>query len=364
MNKPEREPKKTKKSDPKNGKDGRRRALPLWLAIPAAFYIAFLLTLTGVNIAGPDQWALGSFNLYVPQWLYALPAAGLLPLFLWRARRWAWIPLLCALWVLGPIMGFCWRWFTPAPDETKGTRLRVMTYNVKNGRDDMGAIAADIQKFHPDILLCQESNGTFRAAAQNLLVGWNIQVSDQFLIASKRFTLGAAEAKYINAPGWGTQVMRCQTEIGGRAVTLYTAHLKSPRGGLIAMLKHLRHPNQASDDQVLWNTDLRLNQAHILAGLLREEVNPTLLTGDLNAPVQSLACREFFNEGFRDAFSEAGRGYGFSYGQKVRRMPFAYVRIDHVLLSKEWQALDCKVGNNEGSEHRPVIADLYLPGRT
>ena len=358
MSKTEREPSKPKMN---HAKSGKRKALPLWLAIPTAVYIAFLVGLTGINSAGPDQWSLGSFNLYVPQWLYLLPALGLLPLFLWRSRRMAWIPLLCALWVLGPIMGFCWRWVTPTADETKGTRLRVMTYNVKNGRYGMDAIAADIQKFHPDILLCQESNGTFRAAAQNLLIGWNIQVSVQFLIASKRFPLSVGEARYVNFPGYGTQVLRCTTTAGGRAVTLYTAHLKSPRGGLIAELKHLRHPNQTSDAPVVWNTDLRPGQAHILAGFLREETNPTILTGDLNAPVQSLACREFFNEGFRDAFSEAGRGYGYSYGQKVRRMPFAYVRIDHVMLSKEWQALDCKIGNNEGSEHRPVIADLYLP---
>ncbi len=356
--KAERDSAKPKKTD---ANPRKRRVIPLWLAIPTGLYILFLLLLTGVNIAGPDQWTLGSFNLYVPQWLYALPAAALLPFYLIWARRRAWLPLLCALWVLGPIMGFCWRWFSPSPDPAQGTRLRVMTYNVKNGRYDMAAIAADIQKFHPDILVCQESNGTFRVAAQNLLVGWNIQIMDQFLVASRRFPLSAPEGKAISFPGWSTLVMRCQTEVGGRAVTLYSAHLKSPRGGLVAMLKHLRHPHQNSDDMVVWNTDLRLGQAHILAGFLREETTPTLLVGDLNAPVQSLACREFFNEGFRDAFSEAGRGYGFSYGQRVRHMPFAYVRIDHIMLSKEWQALDCKVGNNAGSEHRPVIADLYLP---
>ena len=141
MSKTQSEPTKPKNTNPKSGK---RRAMPLWLAIPAAFYIAFLLALSGINSAGPDQWNLGSFNLYVPQWLYLLPAFALLPLFLWKARRMAWMPLLCALWVLGPIMGFCWRWMTPAADETKGTRVRVMTYNVKNGRNDISAIAADI----------------------------------------------------------------------------------------------------------------------------------------------------------------------------------------------------------------------------
>ena len=358
MNESDRKPVKPKITP---AKPPKRKSLPLWLAIPSALYVLFLLILTGVNSAGPDQWAMGSFNLYVPQWLYALPAIPLLPLSLWRARRWWWVPLLCGLWVLGPIMGFCWRWFTPTADETKGTRLRVMTYNVKNGRNDLGAIAADIQKFHPDILLCQESNGTFRAAAQNLLVGWNIQVGDQFLIASKRFPLSPCQLRELVFANYPMTVLRCQTEIGGRTVTLYTAHLKSPRGGLVAMIRNLRHPNQEQDDRLVWNTDLRLGEAHLLAGYLREETTPTLMTGDLNAPTQSLACREFFNEGFRDAFSDAGRGYGYSYGQKVRRMPFAYVRIDHVMLSKEWQALDCKVGNNEGSEHRPVIADLYLP---
>ena len=60
---------------------------------------------------------------------------------------------------------------------------------------------------------------------------------------------------------------------------------------------------------------------------------------------------------YTDAFSEAGRGWGYTFiGAKTT------VRIDHVLISKGWHRAACRVGPNVGSPHRPVIADLVWTG--
>jgi endonuclease/exonuclease/phosphatase (EEP) superfamily protein YafD len=61
----------------------------------------------------------------------------------------------------------------------------------------------------------------------------------------------------------------------------------------------------------------------------------------------------------RDAFSSAGRGYGYTHGHSTR-LGFSFLRIDHVLLSPEIGVADCFVGQKEASDHRPVIADLLL----
>src|SRR3712207_7027652 len=45
----------------------------------------------------------------------------------------------------------------------------------------------------------------------------------------------------------------------------------------------------------------------------RRENGPTLLAGDLNATPPSLVLRQLLNLGLRDAFSEAGNGYGYTY---------------------------------------------------
>ena len=65
------------------------------------------------------------------------------------------------------------------------------------------------------------------------------------------------------------------------------------------------------------------------------------------------------DQGFRDAFSSAGWGYGFTHGHSLRPH-FSTTRIDHILVSHELGVADCFVGGKEGSDHRPVIADLWI----
>ena len=337
-----------------------RKRLPRWLLVLTLPYLLLLAAITLVNATGPESFVLSSFNLYLPQWLWMLPGLALLPFYLLAARRWVWLPLLCLLWVAGPLMGMRWRWLAPDPPAAQGTRLRVMTYNVKMGRGDLAAIAKDIEDNKIDVLLCQEANGRFRGFVASYLAGWHTQVSDQFLIAT-RLPMTNADVKYITYAQWNTQILHCDITVGSQTVAFYTAHLISPRGGLVAMLKNFRHRDPSNAEHLEWNTDTRLGEAHVIAGVIAQDTRPLILTGDLNAPVQSQVCRELFNEGLRDAFDEAGRGYGYSYGQKVRRSPGAYVRIDHIMVSKAWQVLECHAGNTEGSEHRPVIAELFLP---
>ena len=59
------------------------------------------------------------------------------------------------------------------------------------------------------------------------------------------------------------------------------------------------------------------------------------------------------------AFSSAGFGYGYSHGHALR-FGFSFLRIDHMLVSKEIGVADAFPGGWQASEHRPVIADLLL----
>ena len=313
-----------------------------------------LLALSVSNAAGPELWWGGSLNLYLPQWLWALPGVFLLPLTFRAGRRLAFIPLLALLWVFGPLMGFCPHW-PVSPDAPAapagGTRLRVMTYNVKWGSRDGGAIVADIRALHPDLIQFQDSDGVMDGAIGRALAGWNVRRSGQYLVAS-HLPLPALESRDISYDGSDHHCVRYLLQVGPSQVAVYDVHLLSPRGGLVSVRHH-------EIGGLVGNTGARLEEAARLAGYVRAESIPTLLTGDLNAPVQSLACRPLFDAGLRDAFSEAGSGYGYSYGA-FTGVHVPYVRIDHVLVSRQWQVHQCWVGNAQGSDHRPVIADLEL----
>ncbi len=330
---------------------GRRQGAVFLLNL--AFLLA-LLALWLTDAAGPERWWPGSFNLYLPQWLWALPAAVLVPLTWALARRLTWVPLAALVWVLGPVMGLCWHWGWPASpgDPPAGPgHLRVMTYNVKGGSRDAGAVARDIAAFKPGLIQMQDADGVMGGVVGKALAGWNVHVDDQYLVAS-RLPLSAVEVRDISSPGSQSHCLRSVLRVGGAAVAVYNVHLLSPRTGLLSV----RH-RQAGGMQE--NAQQRLSEAGRLADYVGAETGPTLVTGDLNAPVQSLACRRLFGAGLRDAFSEAGFGYGYTYGGYTRvRAP--YTRIDHILAGRRWRVERCWVGNAVGSDHCPVIADLTL----
>jgi len=324
---------------------------PLLTAI--ILYAALVLTLLISNMVGPERWWLGSLNLYLPQWLWALPGVILLPLTLGLARKWVWLPLAALLCVLGPIMGLSGNGLLSGAAPIRGAQhLRIMTYNVKWGSRDTAAILQDIRTYDPDILQLQDSSGAMQGGLGPVLSGWNVRIHDQYLVAS-RLPLPEFELRDISYPGSVHHCVRIVVPFGSSSVVLYNVHLLSPRVGLIS----IRHRQV---DGLVSNADSRLLEANLLAGYIKNEHGPTLLTGDLNAPVQSLVCRPLFDAGLRDAFSAAGTGYGYTYGNYTRvRHP--YVRIDHILVSREWKVQHCWVGNSTGSDHCPVIADLLLP---
>lgn len=340
---------------------------PVWLRSLLLFYMAFLGGLFLSNRVGPERWWFGSLNLYLPQWLWGMPALVLVPMaFIW-ARRLIWLPLLCLLGVLGPLMGFCWPAGGSAPspgNHPSNTRrprsLRVMTFNVKWMRLDGAAAIRELDRARPDLVLFQDANGTL-VTQEELAAwfrGWHIRSIGQYLVAAK-MPLSDAETSLFPLPqaadGPYLNYFRCRLQLDGQMVTVYNLHLLTPRQGLVAV----RHEGQEGMDALSSNTTIRLAQAQMVANAVRSEKGPVLLTGDLNAPMPSLVCQELEKARMRDAFNAAGRGYGYTYGHMLRTR-HSYVRIDHIFVSSHWQVKRCWAGGKDASEHRPVIADLVL----
>ena len=332
----------------------------LLLNLATALYALPVLTILVTNILGPEEWWVTGFNLYLPQWIWLFPLLLLLPWYAWRARRWTGLPLLLGALVAGPIMGLSVHpLHHAAPASTsdsadKGVRLRVMTYNIKWARRDAEAIARDIEANKPDVMLLQDSGGVLGSERGKFLQGWNVQTVGQYIIAS-RLPLADGGIRWISYPEQNHRVLRSLLTVKGREIVLYSCHLESPRFGLAAM----KHPRSGLE-LLKSNMNLRLRESQRLADHIRGETLPLLLGGDLNAPAQAVVCKNLFGAGLEDAFSAVGNGYGYTYGEttKVGR---SYFRIDHIMTSRQWQILACWVGNDAGSDHCPVFADLYLP---
>lgn len=316
-------------------------------------YCLLLLAVTLSDVIGPERWLPGMINLYLPQWIWALPAAPLILLSLALAWRQVWIPAAALLWALGPLMGFCWPLRLGYPSGP--VHLRIMTYNVKWAARNAGVVRQQIARWRPDILQLQDADYTATAAGplSGALQGRDVRASGQFVLASRVPVLGTQDEQ-ISWAGSHHHCVRAVVSVNGLNVTLYNVHLLSPRWGLESV--RAREPGEMGV-----NVGDRLQEANHLATLLQAEKGPLILTGDLNSPLQSLNCRALMGAGLTDAFAEAGKGYGYTYGQSTRlHVPF--LRIDHILLGPGWSAVRCWVGSPRGSDHSPVIADLvYKP---
>lgn len=81
---------------------------------------------------------------------------------------------------------------------------------------------------------------------------------------------------------------------------------------------------------------------------------PVVLAGDFNAPVGDPVFEEIPTE-FRDAFDEAGSGWGNTIFNS-----FPIHRIDRILFSPHFECIRTRTVKTKHSDHRLVSADLVL----
>jgi len=327
----------------------------LGVAVPA-------MLLASAYRTGP----LGSWWLELLQ--YAPYPAFLVPALLcvvlsWRLG-WAW--RLTALGALGLVvtivMGFAF-----GRADTGSGALRMMTYNIKANRtawqqgeiEALEALVREVARQRPDLLVMQDA-GDLTAArsnapiAQSIFAGRNVFSHDEYIVVS-RYPLRDCRAGDLSFRGRPHTYVRCIVVVDGSEIELFTAHLLSPRHGLNAT----RHQGAKGIDDWQQNFEDRLSQSRTLAGDVAKREHPLIVAGDLNAPETSPVIRTLLERGLRDAFSSAGRGYGYTHGHATK-LAISFLRIDHILVSPEIGVVDAFAGGKEGSEHRPVIADLLL----
>jgi endonuclease/exonuclease/phosphatase family metal-dependent hydrolase len=327
-------------------------------------YGILIAVISVINHFGADRWWFGAFNAYLPQAIWLVPGIVLTLCGLVAARRWVWLPLLMLVWVAGPVMGFCWSSHSSA--ETAGTgAFRVMTCNAKYGKFDPGILVEEFVKYRPDVILLQDAGGSLVGPIGDFLRKWNVRTYSQYVVAS-RFPINEGEP-WITIPKQNQPGLRCRVRVGGTNVTIYNVHFESPRDGLNAF-RSARHrprflPRAAKLIEI--NAEDRLTQALAIRELVRAEKGPVIVAGDLNSTDASVACSMLRDAGLHDAFAEAGRGYGYTYGHLLlrNRIPWlhaSWMRIDHIMMSRRLRADRCWTGTGRASEHRPVFADLVL----
>lgn len=327
-----------------------RRGLSAGVAL---FLAAVWAATLAQRFGGSGRWWL-ELSRFLPYPLLLVPCA-LMFASAWRLGR-AWrIATAATLLLVATVgMGLVWN----RSGEPGEGSVRLMTWNAKTvqaseRRGGIDALLREVAAQHPDIVVMQDADALRRlhdlAPAAPMLGLPHVWGQGQYLIASRDPLEGCA---YVDA-GAVVAYARCTVRATGGALELRTVHFESPRVGLVAARR------EGAAGVGVWRSNLaeRLQQSHALAEAMRGVPRPLVVAGDLNAAESSDVVGGLLATGLRDAFSAAGRGYGYTYGHTLRPR-FSFLRIDHILVSPQITVHRCKTGSADASEHRPVIADL------
>jgi endonuclease/exonuclease/phosphatase (EEP) superfamily protein YafD len=219
--------------------------------------------------------------------------------------------------------------------------VRLFTANVHDANPDMGPIAEEIAAVAPDLVALQEidPDGAAGLARSGVLDRFPYSVAETRRGASgialwSRFPLVDAQVQdVLGRPFIGATVM-----VGAKRLRLYTVHTVAPLGG----------------DRAQWQAELRRVRAEV-----RATMGALVVAGDFIASRYHPSFRRLLSDGLRDAHERRGRGWAATWPRDRRPLP-ALLRLDHVLVSPGVEVQAIQEGVGQGSDHRPVIADLAL----
>lgn len=307
-----------------------------WLAVaPGAAWAA-------VRLPGLERGALVlavAFTPYVAAWT-------VLPLVLALAlrRRWpAVVAALTALALVGVVAPRALPGDRPAVD---GPTLRLLTANLLAGAGSAETLVELVRRERVDVLALQEFTPRAQADLDRLgLAGLlphrqlNAEVGTTGSALYARFPLTDVglrrNAGFAFSQAYGTLAVP-----GAPPLRVESAHPAAPHA-----------PSVVPD----WRTDLTAQPPATPDGRL------SILAGDFNATLDHALLRDLLATGYVDAADAVGAGLAGTWGPYDGDL-IPPVTIDHVLVDRRIAVRAVTVPALPGSDHRPVLAVLQLPG--
>ncbi len=324
---------------------------------PCQSYAAILLAVAVCSRGIAERWWLTTLLLYIPQLIYGLPLP-LLALTAWRRRdRHGGIAVVAGcLLVAGPMMG----WENPqlqAGPVRGAPRVRVLAYNVELLAAGPAPLVRQLHTAQADVVVLEEA-GRSAPRVGNLVrrtfPEWSVTEAGDITVAS-RWPISAETA----IPLGPARVAGARNQRRALAVTV-----AAPFASFAVLGVHFHTALDGGSFRRHWrrlpayvegSAAVRREQAADVAAWVRRARLPAIIAGDFNTPPAGLAYGVLRGAGLRDAFEERGWGWGYTF---PARQPL--LRIDYVFHTAAWDALHCRVGATDGSDHRPVLAELAL----
>lgn len=256
--------------------------------------------------------------------------------------------------------------------------IKVVTYNVRslksypnqNKKVSPEAFKATIGKLMPDLLCLQEfslvasNRQPYLEALQSLGLKYfcyNTEENSRLTIAS-RYPIRLIKAQNLGNSTNGYLIAEVNQK--GTKFNVVNVHLRS--NSVTGLTNQLADEGNLKEKET-WNgirqvlgrykraAVNRSKQAEEIATELKKFKDPVIICGDFNDTGQSYTYR-ILKENRKDAFVQSGQGLGASYAGKIPGL-----RIDYILHTPAFQALQCERAPASFSDHHPIVAYLQLP---
>jgi len=321
--------------------DARRRRHPIGRAVAVLGWlvVAGLVGFLVLRVVAYDTRRVTiAITAYTPYWF--LPIYPVL-LFAALTRRRALILASAALVMVHVLFVAPRLGAEDVPDEASSSpQLRVLTANVMSQNTSREALGRELLGYDADVIALIE----FTPAWSDTLSALGItERFPHWVEFHQKGTQGIAVFSRLPirdgriARAGGRPIARLDIEVGGEWVHVVAAHPPPPHSDRRALHYELTRLSDLADD---------------IDG-------PLVVMGDMNSTLYNRALRHVLAGDLRCAHDARGRSlFATSWPNGTRRAPPAL--IDHVLVSSDIAVLDVREGDGEGSDHRPVIADLAI----
>jgi endonuclease/exonuclease/phosphatase (EEP) superfamily protein YafD len=278
----------------------------------------------------------------------------------WPAKRLLWIRLIIALatatWTTvqpGDPAAFALTGIAENRDATgptNATIIVVLTANLGNGLAASADVASFLREQGADLVALQEVTAEVAEMLETDLGDFypyrevrGLGIPGKALLSRYPITHTAWLELNPERPD-----LLATVDLAGRSVDVLVAHPPPPELRGVVVL-----PREGAVEQFDRIIEIASDAEH-----------PFLLVGDLNIIPLHQRHRDLEDAGLTDIFGAAGEGPGFTFPERLPPLPERlvrpFMRIDYVWASDDWQAQSAFVGEDTGSDHRPVIAHIAL----
>lgn len=323
---------------------------PFRLLVVSALYAVLLGMLAVLWRLRPRIWWVAISRIFAAHLFW--PLLLLVPAALGSRSRVARALVALPVVLFGAMFG---RRFLPRFRQAKvGQQFRVATFNVNFRNQDASAIVAAIRALEADAVALQEL--TPQVA---MVVACELHEFFPYQLlapAEKQHGLGMLSrfplAHTRDEPGFRGQ--RATINLGERTLTFINAHPTIADIRWQSLFGRIGMP-------VGYEPGLRAEQIAALAHTVDAIEGDLVVAGDFNTAEGESVHGEIAAR-MRDAFIEAGYGFGFTFPVNARRFfRLPLVRIDYVWYRGALHARSARVTRANGnSDHRIVVADLEL----